>query len=113
MSRMRGTVRVLMSLWAIMQIALPTVAVVADAGASAAGVAAHAHVEDRSHRACAPVHGADCALCQFLTGCSAPLAHGAVEIELARTASVAIDDRALSRTIALRGLHAPRGPPAV
>lgn len=110
---MRGTVRVLMLLWAIVQIALPTVAVVADAGASAAGVAAHAHIEDRSHGTCVPVHGADCVLCQFLTGCSTPLAHGAIEIELARTASIAIDDCALTRTIALRGLHAPRGPPPV
>jgi hypothetical protein len=93
------------------QIALPTVAVVADASASAAGLAAHAHVEDRSHRACVPVHSADCVLCQYLNGLATP-ANGALPAaEIALVATPPARAFVEPRAVELRGLSNPRAPP--
>lgn len=100
-----------MLLWAMMQIALPTVAVIADAHASADGLTAHAHVEDKSRGACVQVHGSDCVLCQYLSGLAAPGNCVRVPAEIAL--AIAQPARALVQpgAIALRGLPSPRAPP--
>ena len=102
-----------MLLWAVLQIALPTLAVVADASASSTGVTARAHAEDTSRRSCVPVHGADCVLCQFLSGCAAPLAHSAANTQFALAPTIAVGAVDPLCAFELHGLSAPRGPPAI
>jgi len=63
--------RFLLSAVAIVQIAAPALAVVADARLIADG-APQVHVEDHTQRSCRAVHPDDCALCQLLTHFSAP-----------------------------------------
>ena len=67
--------RLLVSAIAIMQMAAPALAVVADARLVAGSDgAAQVHVEDHTQKSCRPVHPDDCALCQLLTHFSAPRA---------------------------------------
>lgn len=112
MSSPRAPLRAFMVLWAIVQIALPTVAAVADSSASAAGLAAHAHVEDRSHGTCVPVHGSDCVLCQYLHGLAAQRENSPPLPLLALASTEAARALAAPRAVELRGLPVPRGPPA-
>ena len=107
----RAPVRALMLLWAIVQIALPTAAVVADANASTAGFTAHAHVEDKSHRACVPVHGAECVLCQYLNGLATPANGSPAAAQIALVATPPARTLIEPRAIELRGLAIPRAPP--
>lgn len=65
--------RVLVSAVAIVQMAAPALAVVADARLIAdSGGAPQVHVEDHTQKSCRAVHPDDCALCQLLTHFSAP-----------------------------------------
>lgn len=65
--------RILLAAVAIVQMAAPPLAVVADARLIAgAGGAPQVHVEDHTQNGCRPVHPDDCALCQLLTHFSAP-----------------------------------------
>ena len=67
--------RLLVSAIAIVQMAAPALAVVADARLVAGSDgAAQVHVEDHTQKSCRPVHPDDCALCQLLTHFSAPRA---------------------------------------
>ena len=60
--------RILLAAVAIVQMAAPPLAVVADARLIAgAGGAPQVHVEDHTQNGCRPVHPDDCALCQLLT----------------------------------------------
>ena len=69
--------RLLVSAIAIVQMAAPALAVVADARLVAGSDgAAQVHVEDHTQKSCRPVHPDDCALCQLLTHFSAPRASG-------------------------------------
>ena len=52
---------------ALLQLALPGVAAVADARLDAAGSHATAHVESHTSNSCARIHPPDCAVCHFLT----------------------------------------------
>jgi hypothetical protein len=113
MSPKRGAFRAALLLWAVLQIALPVVASVADAGASTTGASARAHAEDTSRRSCVPVHGVDCVLCQYLSGCAAPLAHSASNAALALAPTIPVGTLDTLRAIELRGLPVPRGPPVV
>ena len=63
-----------MMVWAVLQLAAPTLAVVADAAATTASAGAHAHVEARSDGSCARVHDAECVFCQFLSTGATPAA---------------------------------------
>ena len=58
-----------MMLWAVLQLAAPTVAATADAQATAASAEAHAHVEARSGADCIRVHDTECVFCQLLSTC--------------------------------------------
>jgi hypothetical protein len=50
---------------AVLQLSLPSAATLADARLDAETLKLHAHFEHVRH-GCAPVHPADCALCQFI-----------------------------------------------
>lgn len=63
----RGVLRVFVMIWGVLQLAVPPLAVVADAAATTASVGAHAHVEAHSGAGCARVHDAECVFCQFLS----------------------------------------------
>lgn len=65
-----------MMLWAALQLAVPTLAVVADTAATTASAGAHAHVESKSDASCVRVHDSECVLCQFLSAGAAPAASG-------------------------------------
>ncbi|HEX7417846.1 MAG TPA: hypothetical protein VF315_07325 [Steroidobacteraceae bacterium] len=71
--------RFLVSAIALVQMAAPALAVVADARLVAGSDgAAQVHVEDHTQKSCRPVHPDDCALCQLLTHFSAPRASAPV-----------------------------------
>jgi hypothetical protein len=110
---MRAMFRALMLLWAIVQIAVPTIVAVADSSESATRLAAHAHVEDRSHGTCVPVHGSDCILCQHLNGLAALRSNSPAEVLFALATAQAAGALVASRAPELRGLSVPRGPPAI
>ena len=61
-----------MMVWAVLQLAVPTIAVVADSAATTVSAGAHAHVESRSDASCVRVHDAECVFCQFLATGAAP-----------------------------------------
>jgi len=67
--RLSRFARLLWQLTAAMQLALPSFVALADADLERAAQSARAtsHVEDHTRKDCAPVHRADCALCQHLT----------------------------------------------
>jgi len=60
-------------LWAVLQFALPSVALLADVRLERDSVQAPgAHIEFGSTRACRPVHADECALCQVLSRAAPP-----------------------------------------
>jgi hypothetical protein len=101
-----------MLLWAIVHIAVPTIAAVADSSESASRLAAHAHIEDRSHGTCVPVHGSDCILCQYLNGLAALKGNSPSGVLFALASAQAAGALVASRAVELRGLAIPRAPPA-
>ena len=113
MSPLRGVLRAAILFWAVLQIALPTLIVVADADASTTGGAATAHVEDRSTRTCVQVHDAQCVLCQYLTGCTAPKGNGLASADIALAQARTVRPMVALRTVETRGIPVPRGPPVV
>lgn len=62
-----------MLLCAVLQLAVPPLAVAADAVATAESRGARAHVESTSDASCARVHDAECVFCQFLSAGAAPV----------------------------------------
>jgi hypothetical protein len=113
MSPLRGALRAAILFWAAFQIALPTLAAVADADASTTGGAARAHVEESSTRACVQVHDAQCVLCQYLTGCTAPKSNGLASVDVALMRTHAIRPAVPLHTVETSGFPVPRGPPVV
>lgn len=67
--------RIALSAVAIVQMAVPVVAVVADARLVAGG-APLVHIEEHTQKGCRAVHPDDCVLCQLLTHFSAPRSSG-------------------------------------
>ena len=71
--RRHPTWRAFALLWAVLQFALPTVALHADVRLERESrQATGAHVESGTTTACRPVHPDQCALCQVLTRAGAP-----------------------------------------
>jgi hypothetical protein len=108
------TWRLLGALWAVLQFALPGVALVADARLERASrEAAGSHVEAGSSEHCPPVHRDECALCQVLSRFAQPADPPALPAiaELVRPSAAS---PAEPRT-ALRASAAslPRAPPSV
>ena len=108
------TCRVFAILWAVLQFALPGLALVADAQLERASLeAAGGHVEAGSSEDCPPVHRDECALCQVLSRSAQPV--GAPELPaiadaVCPSAAAPIEPQA-SRAAASASL--PRAPPSV
>jgi hypothetical protein len=113
MSPLRGALRAAILFCAVFQIALPTLATVADADASVTGGAARAHVEDTSTRACVQVHDAQCVLCRYLTGCTAPTGDLLASTDIGLARMRAVRPVVALRTVDTSGFPVPRGPPLV
>jgi hypothetical protein len=112
--RRNSTWRSFSLLWAVLQLALPALVLLADArlerdGAQAAG----AHVESVASKGCRPAHPSDCALCQVLSRTAPPAAAPALPAIAAvvRPAVVALVARLATRPAATSAL--PRAPPAI
>lgn len=89
MRRLSPVSRILIAAIAFVQMAVPALAVVADAQLLAdSGGAPQVHIEDHTQKSCRPVHPDDCALCQLLTHFSAPRG-SAPELPVATGASCA------------------------
>lgn len=112
MRRLSFVSRILISAIAIVQMAAPVLAVVADARIIAdSGGAPQVHVEDHTQKSCRPVHPDDCALCQLLTHFSAPRAT-APTIPASTSARCAVrDDPALRPASIARAQQRSRAPP--
>ena len=111
--RQRASVRLFYLIVALVQLALPGVASVADGLLAASGGPTHAvaHVESHTEKHCIPVHGDDCTFCRYLTSAAADVRPPAPPIPLAAPAIIASPlTLALSEQRALP--HAlPRAPP--
>lgn len=71
--RRHPTLRALALLWAVLQFALPAVALYADVRLDGENQQAlGAHVESGTTTSCRPVHPDECALCQVLTRTGTP-----------------------------------------
>lgn len=113
MSPRRGLLRGLVLLWAVLQLAVPTLAVAADAAATAASIGAHAHIEATTDASCIRVHDAECVFCQFLSAGAAPAASPVPDLPAIIEIAQASEELAAPRRAAMRGVAIPRAPPAV
>ena len=113
MSPRRGAFRVVMMLWAVLQLAVPPLAVAADAVATAESRGAHAHVEATSDASCVRVHDAECVFCQFLSAGAAPAASPVPDLPPAVHVAQAERELTSPRRVTLRGIAVPRAPPAL
>ena len=113
MSPRRGLLRGLVLLWAVLQLAVPTLAVAADAAATSASIGAHAHVEATTDKSCIRVHDAECVFCQFLSAGAAPAASPVPDLPTIIEIPQAFEELAAPRRAAMRGVAIPRAPPAV
>jgi hypothetical protein len=69
---------------ALLQLALPAFATVADARAEAESRGATAHVESHGSAKCPRVHPADCVVCRVLASGAAPSSAQALHVPIAR-----------------------------
>jgi hypothetical protein len=100
-------------LWAVLQFALPGVALVADAQLERGGEASVAHVESGSSKGCRPTHPDACVLCQLLSRAASPAASpGLPPLSAEVASSPAMGGERVAR--GERSLVAlPRAPPTV
>jgi hypothetical protein len=104
--------RILLSALAIVQMAAPALAVVADARLVAdSGGAPQVHIEDHTQKSCRPVHPDDCALCQLLTHYSAPRASAPALPSSTVARCAAGEDEALLPASTARAQARTRAPP--
>jgi hypothetical protein len=111
MSPRRGVIRVVMMLWAVLQLAVPTLAVSADAAATSASIGAHAHIEATTGASCIRVHDAECVFCQFLSNGASPAASPVPDMPAVAQVATAVEELAAPRRAAMRGIAIPRAPP--
>jgi hypothetical protein len=102
-----------MMLCAVLQLAVPPLAVAADAVATAESRGAHAHVESTSDASCARVHDAECVFCQFLSAGAAPVGSPVPDLPPAVQVAQAERELAAPRRVSLRGTAVPRAPPVL
>jgi hypothetical protein len=104
--------RILLCGIAIVQMAAPAFAVVADARliADSAG-APQVHVEDHTQKSCRPVHPDDCALCQLLTHFAAPRGSAPTVPAGATARCAAFSDDAQRPASIARAQERSRAPP--
>ena len=100
--------------WAVLQFALPGVALLADARLERASLEAPgSHVESGSSTDCPPVHRDECALCHVLSRAAQPSAGAALPAiaEVVRPSAASPTERFASRGAA--SASRPRAPPAI
>ena len=102
-----------MMLLAVLQLAVPTIAVAADAAATSASIGAHGHVEATTGTSCNRVHDAECVFCQFLSTGAAPSASPAADMPLLAPVTPAMGKLASPCRAAVHGIASPRAPPVV
>ena len=107
----RGLPRVVMMLWAVLQLAVPTLAVAADTAAMTASAGAHAHVESRSDASCIRVHDAECVFCQLLSAGAAPARFAIAATIAAMVTQESGFSPAMPDAAGARGASLPRAPP--
>jgi len=108
------TWRVMALLWAVLQFALPGVALVADARLERASLeAAGSHVESGTSEDCPPVHRDECALCQVLSRFAQPAEAPELPAiaEVVRPSAASPVEPQAARAAASASL--PRAPPPV
>ena len=108
------TWRALSILWAVLQFALPAVALVADARLERASrESAGSHVEAGSSEDCPPVHRDECALCQVVSRFAQPAEPPALPAiaEVVRPSATSPIQAQAARAAASGSL--PRAPPSV
>jgi hypothetical protein len=108
------TWRVFSIFWAVLQFALPGVAMLADARIERdSRNAPGAHVESGTSQACRPVHPSDCALCQVLVRVGPPSESPALPAiaESVRPSATSPVPRHDTRDLAALAL--PRAPPSL
>ena len=112
MSSRRPFTRILLSAVAIVQMAVPVLAVVADARFIVdSGGAPQVHIEEHTQKSCRPVHPDDCVLCQLLTHFSAPRGSApSIPVAAASRCTVSDDASFLPASIA-RAQQRTRAPP--
>lgn len=99
--------------WAVLQFALPSVALLADLRLERdSQQALGAHVESGSTKACRPVHPDECALCQVLSRTAAPEPATALPAIAAFVRSSATLPIARLATRSAATAQLPRAPPA-
>ncbi len=112
MSSRRPLTRILLSAVAIVQMAVPVLAVVADARLIIdSGGAPQVHIEEHTQKSCRPVHPDDCVLCQLLTHFSAPRGSAPAVPVVAASRCVARDDAAFLPASIARAQQRTRAPP--
>ena len=106
--------RVFSIAWAVLQFALPGVAMLADARIERESRnAPGAHVESGTTQGCHPVHPADCALCQVLVRTAPPSASPALPA-IAESVRPSAPSPILQQTTDdLAAVALPRAPPSL
>jgi len=107
--------RALCRITAIIQLVLPMVVSIADAKLEreATSARAYSHVEANTGKDCAPVHRADCPLCQHLTTPITKAAKPAPPLAVARCELAAVARAAGHVWTGAQRPSLPRGPPTV
>lgn len=105
--------RIAWLLAALLQVALPGAAAIADARLDAAGLHAAAHVESHTSSTCARVHAPDCALCHFLTVSARPTGTAGVRLDIATDLAARPVDRGELPQLFARPHSQPRAPPTL
>lgn len=112
MRRLSPASRILIAAIAIVQMAVPALAAVADARLNIeSGGAPQVHIEDHTQTSCRPVHPDDCALCQLLTHFSAPRGSAPVLPVASGASCVAHDGPSLRPASITRAQQRTRAPP--
>lgn len=101
-------------LWAVLQFALPGVALLADARLERASLEAPgSHVESGASTDCPPVHRDECALCHVASRTAEPVSGGELPViaTVVRPCAVAPIARPATRAAVASSL--PRAPPSI
>ena len=99
-------------MWAVLQLALPQLAMFADARLERESEATRAtHIESSTRATCRPVHPAECALCQFVSRVATPAQAVACPVVVTAAVRPPAAARIDAATNARSHLPPARGPP--
>jgi hypothetical protein len=111
MSLRRGLLRVIVMLWAVLQLGAPAIAASADADATLAAAGARAHVEGGATSSCIRIHDTECVFCQYLAVGASPAAGRAHELPAIAQVAAPAPELGAPHRVSLRGIAIPRAPP--